>query len=306
MFKGTTSILALLTITVIVIALAFMGQTSSNTTDPKPHAAPGGYYDNMKSTLVPIATGVQLPVTIREVGSDLQGDLENVKIIINHGLGAKNPATKGHHNDQNVQQIAEGAQAANTSQVMYTARGHGASQGWQDTAESDPTQFTWERLADDMIALAESQHLDKYIVSGSSMGSATSLYAAIKAPDSVAGLIMVRPPTAWKTRLDRRKNLLKSANRCQKDNKDDYHLVLRGAALADLPPEDAVEMYASIKCPALILTIAGDDAHPVSTAETVHKLIPQSQLVVANSKKEADETFSNIIADFIQTIRKKT
>lgn len=35
---------------------------------------------------------------------------------------------------------------------------------------------------------------------GMSMGCATSIYAAIQAPERVIGLILVIPPTAWETR----------------------------------------------------------------------------------------------------------
>jgi pimeloyl-ACP methyl ester carboxylesterase len=38
--------------------------------------------------------------------------------------------------------------------------------------------------------------------------TATALYAAIHFPERVRAVIMLRPPTAWKERLDRRKILL--------------------------------------------------------------------------------------------------
>ena len=94
------------------------------------------------------------------------------------------------------------------------------------------------------------------------LGSATALFSAIKHPERVRALIMVRPPTAWESRLARRPNLLNSAARL--DQSGSYHLVLRGAAYSDLPHlERDVDLYKKITCPVLILTIKGDGAHPV-------------------------------------------
>jgi pimeloyl-ACP methyl ester carboxylesterase len=175
----------------------------------------------------------------------------------------------------------------------YTARGHGNSSGWEETAESDPWQFTWRDLAQDMIAVHEyiefnllprgPNHIDsmtmknKVILGGSSMGAATALYACIEQPDIVAALILIRPPTAWKEREARRKYLNASALRLRERSAElsKYHFVLSGAMLSDLPmiteskpsstspgallqeSPHGSDLYDKITCPVLILTIEG-------------------------------------------------
>ena len=91
------------------------------------------------------------------------------------------------------------------------------------------------------------------------MGAATALYAAITHSVRIRAVILVRPPTAWSTRRARRANLLSSAAKVQAaaEAGDVYHWVLRGAATADLPPEDDFESYAKVTCPILILTVKG-------------------------------------------------
>jgi len=82
-------------------------------------------------------------------------------------------------------------------------------------------------------------------------------------------------------------------------------LILRGATLADLPDPDTDEgksVYSSIKCPVLILTIKGDDAHPVSTAYMLTRMLPQSTLHVAEKNKKAHNQWPSIIADFISKL----
>jgi pimeloyl-ACP methyl ester carboxylesterase len=125
-------------------------------------------------------------------------DREFFPLIVGHGLGARNPKTKTHLTDDVVDILRRGAkQSTGTvdSVLSFTARGHGASTGWQQTAESDLEQFTWNRLADDMIAVGNYFNIKQAVVSGCSMGSATAFYSALKYPEKVKGLIMAKPPT---------------------------------------------------------------------------------------------------------------
>ena len=95
-------------------------------------------------------------------------------VIITHGLGATDPKTRSHLNDEWVQDVAVlGAAQAKFSHISYTARGHGDSDGWQSTAATDPAQFTWERLSNDMISVADVINMPEFICCGSSMGITT-------------------------------------------------------------------------------------------------------------------------------------
>ena len=232
-------------------------------------------------------------------------------MIAGHGLGPKNPKNRSHSNDSWVSLLSQATAAIVTAGttgccISYTARGHGDSHGWEDTAETNPDQFTWRALSADMVAIADYYQLPPFVAAGSSMGSATALFAAMQYPDRVRAVVVVRPPTAWHERLARRKFLLSSATKCKESDlasAEKFHLVLAGAATADLP-DPAVESgeYAAIRCPVLLLTIAGDDSHPVSTAEALHRVIPQSTLHIAATDKVAHTEWPEIIGAFLRSL----
>lgn len=160
--------------------------------------------------------GLTLPVSVTS--------LDKLCLVAAHGLGSVNPASKSHLNDEWVDLLLNSSQSVGMPALSYTARGHGGSFGWESSAETDPSQFTWENLSYDMRDVCDYFEMKSCVVSGSSMGSATALFAAVHFPEKVSGLIMIRPPTAWEDRLHRRKNLLSSAKKCQvgcKDNCDD-------------------------------------------------------------------------------------
>ena len=80
--------------------------------------------------------------------------------------------------------------------VAYDARGHGRSTGGHD-----PDEYTWPRLADDLVAVIDTVSPDRPVdVIGMSMGTAGALYAALRAPERIRRLVLAIPPTAWETR----------------------------------------------------------------------------------------------------------
>jgi pimeloyl-ACP methyl ester carboxylesterase len=92
-------------------------------------------------------------------------------IIFGHGLGSRNPRNKTHLTDDWAATLRDAKLLVpDSTLITYTARGHGDSRGWETTAESNPAQFTWENLADDMVAIADSLQYDQFIAAGSSMG----------------------------------------------------------------------------------------------------------------------------------------
>lgn len=50
--------------------------------------------------------------------------------------------------------LIPGAELAGKSYISYTARGHGNSTGWENSAEVNPEQFEWRSLGYDMLGLA--------------------------------------------------------------------------------------------------------------------------------------------------------
>ena len=185
-------------------------------------------------------------------------------LIVSHGFGAKDPKSKDHLSDHWMYPIFKCINdhcfdSENLDAVFYTSRGHGDTAGWQETANENYLQFTWENLAYDTIGIANYLKLSKFIACGNSMSASSSLYTAIKFPERVYALILIRVPTAWEARKVRKekllgytKNKIKSANPHLSNT---YAAVADGIAMSDLPPLDNDELYSKIKCPTLILSI---------------------------------------------------
>jgi pimeloyl-ACP methyl ester carboxylesterase len=152
------------------------------------------------------------------------------------------------------------------------------------------------------------------------MGAATALEAAVQQPESVAGLVLVLPPTAWDTRPrqaaiyrrlswvsgvlgaapyrllnflpipvreDGRSRLgLHTARGLAMANPLHVQAALRGAALSDMPD---LRVLKKLSVPTLILAWTDDMAHPVSTAEILAESLPNvRELVVCNPDDLSD------------------
>ena len=150
-----------------------------------------------------------------ETDASLVGPAEApIKLVWGHGLGSQDPELRTRFNDGASNVTFSAMEEAGARLVCYDARGHGASHGWETEAEVDRDQFSWPHLARDMARVASQFGLDWVVVGGSSMGSASALYTALQQQEAgvrVAGLLLVRPPTAWGQRLARRPQLLQAA-----------------------------------------------------------------------------------------------
>ena len=228
-------------------------------------------------------------------------------MVCTHGLGSRDPSSTNHANDKALSDIIiSGAKLSQMSYVSYTARGHGESTGWEDTAQSNPEQFQWKYLSNDMNAVSNYIGVRSYIAAGNSMGSATALYAALNHPSKIEGVILLQPPTAWETRLERKEKLLLNADACEQANPGQaYHHVLRGSAYSDLPSEDDRSFYCKIKCPVLILAIKGDPVHPLSTSYKLWRLLPTATLHVVNDFDTANKQWPHIIRNFCAEINRR-
>ena len=193
--------------------------------------------------------------------------------------------------------------AAGARLVCYDARGHGGSGGWEERAEEDRDQFSWPHLARDMARVGPQYGLEKVVLGGSSMGSASALYAALQQEEEevgveVVGLLLVRPPTAWEERLARRPQLMEAARDLHKAKPESpYYNVLLGSAISDLPPHQALHHILDI--PVLILTAEGDPTHPVTTARQLESLSPDTSLVVSESYEAGKQEWPQHIATFL-------
>ena len=209
--------------------------------------------------------------------------------------------------------------------VRYDAAGHGTSA----VADPDPARYGWERLADDMLALAP----ERFVAGGASMGCATALHAAVKAPERVEAMVLAIPPTAWETRAAQRDLYEAAAHMVETEGIDRVRevmaerpapaiyegrpdlteyapdievgllpTVMRGAAASNLPDPSVL---ASLGQPALILAWDTDPGHPVSTAERLHEVLPMSTLHVATTLDDV-AGWPSLVRDFLASLPERS
>ena len=197
--------------------------------------------------------------------------------------------------------------------VRYDARGHGNSDGSYDARD-----YRWDHLANDMLSVARSvaTSRQRYVLGGASMGCSTALQAALQQPDRVAGLILVLPPTAWRSRARQARKYRRQAWMSAALGATPYRILdflparredenaqrrlsatvarelttanplyvqaaLQGAALSDLPSKHKLR---KLDVPTIIFTWSGDKIHPVSTAKILADRLPNvTSLVISDA-----------------------
>jgi len=222
-------------------------------------------------------------------------------VVSAHGL------TSSRSNDERLGVSFESLAELGRAVVRYDARGHGRSSG-----RPVPTDYRWSELADDLLALIDEVSADAPVDAiGASMGCGTILHAVLRAPERFRRLVLVIPPTAWETRAMQTAGYEAMAEVIEARGVEGFMelssgypnppavptdlvvepdvreellpVVLRGAALTDLPAIDAI---AGIAQPALILAWSGDPGHPLSTSETLLRVLPDAELHVAQSPSD--------------------
>jgi 3-oxoadipate enol-lactonase len=236
-----------------------------------------------------------------------------------HGL----TSSVAHETEQGLFNWTAATEVAHV--VRYDARGHGTTPG-----ACSYRCYRWPTLVDDMLRVAGE---GPFVAGGTSMGCATSLYAAVLAPRRVQALVLALPPPAWDDRAAQAElheegaravearglpglvEVLRSrpeppvlAGHGQLRDVGLRHVltmdealvpaILRGAAASDLPsPEDV----RTIIVPTLILAWTGDAAHPLSTAEALAGLMIQADLHVAHDLQDV-RTWPRLVRDFLAAL----
>ncbi|RYJ05226.1 MAG: alpha/beta hydrolase [Actinomycetales bacterium] len=199
--------------------------------------------------------------------------------------------------------------------LRYDARGHGRS-----TGRARPEDYRWPRLAEDLLALVDDVFPGEPVHGvGPSMGTATLLHAALSRPDRFRTLTLMVPPTAWASRRARAAGYEEAASLVETEGvaafvgADDaprppavahtpvgvpdvptglLPAVMRGAASSDLPRPQVV---ATIRVPTLVLAWTHDEGHPLSTAETLTSLLPDTTLRIAETPDDL-ATWPSLVA----------
>mmetsp|Transcript_115847 Transcript_115847/g.338804 ORF Transcript_115847/g.338804 Transcript_115847/m.338804 type:complete len:265 (+) Transcript_115847:78-872(+) len=180
--------------------------------------------------------------------------------------------------------------------VVYDARGHGASRGWE---LGGPEQFHWRSLAADMLQVASARAAPGAapgcLLGGISMGAGSALWAALLCPRLVRGLVLLSCATGWELRAGRRAKLLENAEKKGREDPARGELLL-GAARADLPPKEELR---AIRAPALIVSARDDPVHPAAMAEALAELLPDARLVLVDKEEDLRATFAGVLADWL-------
>lgn len=194
--------------------------------------------------------------------------------------------------------------------VRYDARGHGRS-----TGRAEPADYAWGALARDLVTLLDIVSPGRPVDAiGVSMGAGTLLHAVLRRPERFRRLALVIPPTAWATRATQADSYRQLATMAEQQGYDAVvramsafgtlplleaggwatppppdigpallPAVFRGAAGTDLPDPEAL---AAVRHPVLLALWVGDPGHPVSTAQLLHDLLPQSALTLLDTPHE--------------------
>lgn len=206
--------------------------------------------------------------------------------------------------------------------VRYDARAHGRS-----TGEPVDGDYTYPSLAADLLALLDHLGADGPVdAMGASMGCGTVLHAAVRAPERFSRLVLLIPPTAWTTREAYARHNRESADTIERDGADAWRAartgrprppvvadvpevpptpdervlpsILRGLALSDLPPPDALTR---LRLPSLVLAWTDDPGHPLSTAETAARLL-HAEFHVSRTRADV-RTWGERIAEYLSRPR---
>lgn len=215
--------------------------------------------------------------------------------------------------------------------VAYDARGHG---------DSDPAPdggYGYDRLAGDAVAVMDALGIQRAVLMGVSMGSATALRVAIEHPERVAALVIVTPahrgaPSGGLDRWDALADGMERGGaegfldafgppRVPERMRDAVVTMLRqrmarhrhpaavAAALRGTPRSaafDGVGALAAIDVPTLIVGSrdAADPEHPLAVAEEYARVIPGARLVVEGEDEGPlawrGGTLSRTVAGFLE------
>jgi len=244
-------------------------------------------------------------------------------VVVAHGLGMPDPSQKTHLNDisydlwQDCQPLLQGIEIGST--VLYTARGHGKSYGWEPTSSSEELDlmlakeaFTWPALAHDLADVIretlprDSPTRSSTILFGQSMGAATALYYAMMEDRvKIDALILARLPRIWESRQEVAHEYVQSAQEYKQQHPQQnrfHHLPILGASLTDLPPKGDIQRWNCLKdIPILLLCHGNDTTHPVESGQLLQKVLPHSTLHdFAIDEEQARELWPSHMADWLE------
>ena len=120
-------------------------------------------------------------ITVHHAGVELAADDagEGIPVVLLHGL----TATRRY-----VVMGSRSLERSGHRVIAYDARGHGRS-----SPAASPGAYTYADLGEDLLAVLDDRGIDRAVLAGASMGAHTLLWAALRAPERVAGLVVITP-----------------------------------------------------------------------------------------------------------------
>lgn len=203
--------------------------------------------------------------------------------------------------------LRDGA-AGNFAVIRLDARGHGRS-----VEGADHLAHRWDRMALDIVALADALAIDRFVAGGISMGAAVMLHAALHIPERIAAMLLFALPTAWETRPAEKVRYLELLELGSSEALGDHvqrdfdvlfpdqplppalaamvaglrasswtalERVIRGASESDMPSR---EDLARLEIPVLLRPWPNDSGHPLSTAESLAATLCQASCSLLES-----------------------
>lgn len=240
-------------------------------------------------------------------------------LVFQHGLGANISQSK---------KLLETVESIRL--ISLDCPGHGASPLSKDQKAS------FNFYAEEVIRLLDFLKIEKAIFGGISMGAGISLNIAIRFPERVNGLVLVRPAWLSKGMPDNLKILLKAADLIpEKDGLQTFNelpdfqkiqkqvpnaaksvlgvfantqrkeipLVLK-QMIRDIPFSN-FENIKTIQKPCLILANEDDPLHPFEMAEKIHQEIDESKLHKVTSRYINDPKHNKEVRSLINMFVQK-
>ncbi len=120
-------------------------------------------------------------ILVQRAGVQLAGEEagEGTPVVLLHGL----TATRRY-----VVMGSRSLERSGHRVIAYDARGHGRS-----SPAPSPEAYTYSDLGDDLLAVLDDRGIERAVLAGASMGAHTLLWATLRAPERVAGLLVITP-----------------------------------------------------------------------------------------------------------------
>jgi pimeloyl-ACP methyl ester carboxylesterase len=216
---------------------------------------------------------------------------EGPAVIFQHGLGGDEEQVSAHFPETGFRRLT------------LECRAQGRSE------PGDPSQFSIQTFADDVLAFADARGLKRFAMGGISMGAAIALNIAANHPDRVDALILARPAWAWGKAPQNMQPLAEVAAHLINGSKEAFEKTGLGQRLAKEAPDNLASMLgffdrpdlattakllsaiaadgpgvkmeqaAAIKVPALVIGNGLDLVHPMLLAQDIARQIPGAHYV---------------------------